>query len=386
MSWNLMQISAQCALRTLRHATQVPAIRDVSMPEAWHWHSRAQVGIAPALLSARPAGSVPELVRTHDHTEDVYMTAEDSPESIYHIPVMPDEVTAWLAPAPGKLILDLTFGGGGHTRRLLALGADVMATDRDADAMAVAWEMEGDDRWADHLAAFRTDYDQYPGILDETGAGKADGILIDAGVSSWQLDSPNRGFSFRYNGPLDMRMNRDAPLTAEELVNTWPEDELVRILKEYGEERAARRIAAAIVRERSRHTIRTTKELADLVAGVVPKHGPTHVATRTFQAIRMAVNDELGCLERALEHSWRYLKPGGRLVTLTFHSLEDRIVKTFMRRHSEATIDNPTWPAPRPNPDLQFRLPTRKAITAGAAELALNPRARSAKLRIAEKI
>ena len=305
-------------------------------------------------------------------------------EGIYHVPVMPEEVIEWLVPARGKLILDGTFGGGGHSRRLLAGGAGVLALDRDADALMQAGELACD--WPDDFVALRTTFDRYPEILEEAGVAGLDGILLDLGVSSWQVDSPNRGFSFRYDGPLDMRMDRDAPLTAEEIVNTWPPEELARIFYAYGEEKASRRVAAAIVASRRRKPVLTTAELAGIVASVVPKHSGAHPATKVFQALRIAVNDELGYLERALEQAHRCLRPGGRLAVITFHSLEDRIVKNYMRRHAEPFIDRPEWPAPRPNPECYYRLPVRKAITASAAERAANPRSRSAKLRIAERL
>jgi 16S rRNA (cytosine1402-N4)-methyltransferase len=305
-------------------------------------------------------------------------------EAIYHIPVMPEEVVEWLAPAPGKLIMDCTFGGGGHTRRLLARGAGVLALDRDADALMQAGELAYD--WPTDFVALRTTYDQYPEILEEAGVDGVDGILLDVGVSSWQVDSPNRGFSFRFDGPLDMRMDRDAPLTAEEVVNTWPQEELARIFYDYGEEKASRRVAAAIVARRKQRPILTTGDLAALVAQVVPKHSGAHPATKVFQALRIAVNDELGCLERALAQAHRWLRPGGRLVVITFHSLEDRLVKNYMRKHSEPFVDRPEWPEARPNPSCYYRLPVRKAITAGEAELEANPRARSAKLRVAERL
>jgi 16S rRNA (cytosine1402-N4)-methyltransferase len=305
-------------------------------------------------------------------------------EGIYHVPVMRDEVVRWLAPAPGKLLLDCTFGGGGHSRQLLAAGAAVLALDRDPDTLELA-EALAVER-PDHFVAMQRRFDEFPSILAEAGVNGVDGILMDVGVSSWQVDTPDRGFSFRFPGPLDMRMDRDAALTAAEIVNTWPREELARIFYEYGEEKASRRVAAAIEARRRQKAISTTTELAEVVATVVPRESGAHPATRVFQALRIAVNDELGCLERALSQAHKWLRPGGRLAVITFHSLEDRIVKTYMRRHSAAFVDRPEWPAPQRNPECYYRLPLRKAITPGAEELAVNPRARSAKLRVAERL
>lgn len=308
----------------------------------------------------------------------------DDLAGIYHTPVMPDEVVGWLVPGPGKLLMDCTFGGGGHTKRLLERGAGVLALDRDGDALMQAQELAGE--WENEFVALRTSFDCFPEILGEACVGGVDGILLDVGVSSWQLDSPNRGFSFRFDGPLDMRMDRDAPLTAEEIVNTWPQEELARIFYTYGEEKASRRVAAAIEGRRRQKAIGTTADLAELVASVIPRRGSAHPATKVFQALRIAVNDELGCLERALEQAHHWLRPGGRLAVITFHSLEDRLVKNYMRRHSEPFVDRPEWAAARPNSECFYRLPVRKAITATSAEQAANPRSRSAKLRVAERL
>lgn len=305
-------------------------------------------------------------------------------DGTYHVPVLADEVVTWLAPAPGKLLLDGTFGGGGHTRLLLARGAQVLALDRDADAHVQAEAVA--EACPEDFAILRTTFDRYPEILEEAGVSGVDGIFLDIGVSSWQVNAPERGFSFRFDGPLDMRMDQVAPLTAAEVVNTWPEEELARVFFHYGEEKASRRVAAAIAARRGRGEITTTAELAALVASVVPRHSGAHPATKVFQALRIVVNDELGCLERALAEAHRWLRPGGRLAVITFHSLEDRMVKNYMRRYSEPLVDRPEWPAPRPNPECYYRLPVRKSITAGPAELAVNSRARSARLRIAERL
>ncbi len=308
----------------------------------------------------------------------------DDAES-YHIPVLEQEVVNALVPMPGKLMLDGTLGGGGHTRRLLEHGTDVLALDQDPESLAwAAQRLAGD---ADHLVTLRANFASFPVILEEVGLGAVlDGILLDLGVSSHQLDAPERGFSFMRDGPLDMRMDPAGPLCAADLVNTWPEEELARIFYEYGDEKASRRVAKTIIRRRAERPFETTSDLAALVATVIPKRGPASPATRVFQALRIAVNDEMGALESTLDAAHHWLKPGGRLAVITFHSLEDRMVKQFFRRHSDVEIDRPEWPAPRPNPDCHYRLITRKGITASPAEISRNPRSRSAKLRVVERL
>jgi 16S rRNA (cytosine1402-N4)-methyltransferase len=212
-----------------------------------------------------------------------------------------------------------------------------------------------------------------------------DGILLDLGVSSHQLDSADRGFSLRSGGNLDMRMDPGESLTAAELVNEWNEADLARIFHDLGEERRSRAVAGAIVRRRVTRRFSDTLDLADCVAGVVGRKGRIHPATRVFQALRMTVNREMEALESALESAPALLKPGGRMAVITFHSLEDRMVKRFFRSRSVRELDRPEWPAPRPNPDCCLRLITRKPVTPAAPEVGGNPRARSAKLRVAEK-
>lgn len=305
----------------------------------------------------------------------------------YHVPVLEEEVVAALEPGEGKLILDGTLGGGGHTSRLLAAGAQVVALDQDPEALAFARHRLEEAELDENLVTLRLNFASFPEVLAEAGLGAVlDGILLDIGVSSHQLDCGERGFSFQKAGPLDMRMDPEGPVSAANAVNTWPEEELARVFYEYGEEKASRRVAKMIVARREQQLFTTTQDLAEAVATVVPKRGPAHPATRVFQALRIAVNDELGVLEQALDAAHRWLKPGGRLAVITFHSLEDRIVKQHLRRHSEAEIDRPEWPAPRPNPECYYRLVSRKAIAASDAELARNPRARSAKLRVAERL
>lgn len=301
--------------------------------------------------------------------------------SAYHLPVFCQEVAAWMDAGEGQFIIDGTLGGGGHSEIFLKAGARVLGIDRDPEALVHARA-----RLADFGARFSTWEGNFSQVHDSPGiqqGEKADGLLLDLGVSSRQLDSAIRGFSFMREGPLDMRMGPTSPHTAADVVNQWDEADLVRIFFEFGEEPKARRIAAAIVKQRSVRRFATTLELAACIESAVGRHGRTHPATRAFQAIRMAVNEELESLATALAAVPSVLKPGGRLLIITFHSLEDRMVKRFLRHRSTPLIDDPGWPEARPNPDLQFQLLARKAITPSAEEISLNPRARSAKLRVA---
>ncbi len=303
----------------------------------------------------------------------------------YHLPVLEEEVVAALAPASGQRFLDGTLGGGGHAARLLEAGAEVVGLDRDPEALE--WAGRRLQAWGDRLVAVRASFSSYPEILAGLGLEAGlDGMLFDIGVSSHQLNEARRGFSFLRDGPLDMRMDPDAPGSAAELVNTWPEEELARIFYEYGDEKASRRVAKVLVQRRAERLFETTGDLAAVVATVVPKRGPASPATRVFQGLRMAVNDELGELRAALAGAHRWLKPGGRLAVITFHSLEDRLVKQFFRHHSAAELDRPEWPAARPNPECYYRLVTRKGVVASAAETARNPRSRSATLRVVERL
>jgi 16S rRNA (cytosine1402-N4)-methyltransferase len=301
----------------------------------------------------------------------------------FHESVLLTETVERLAAQPGRVIVDGTLGGGGHAAALLAAGARVIGIDQDPEAIAFARQRLGD---AADFTAVRGSFAQMAELLDGLGIGKVDGILADLGVSSRQIDAPERGFSFMHDGPLDMRMNPDAPITAAHLVNTMSGDQLERIFRQLGEEPAARRVAARLVRERMVQPFTTTSQLAQAIEAVIPRRGRTHPATRIFQGLRIAVNRELEVLERALEVFTARLAPGGRLAIITFHSLEDRIVKTFLKERAAEFIDRPEWPAPRPNPLHFFNLVTRKPIIASEAEQRANPRSRSAKLRLAERI
>ncbi|MDB4673294.1 16S rRNA (cytosine(1402)-N(4))-methyltransferase RsmH [Verrucomicrobiales bacterium] len=306
--------------------------------------------------------------------------------SDFHISVFPQEAIHFLNSGPGKLIVDGTVGGGGHTRRILASGALTLGLDQDEDALTYARD-KIEPSASEQIALIRTNFRHLRELLDECRIDGVDGILVDLGVSSYQIDNPDRGFSFRGDGPLDMRMDTSAACTAADLVNTLPESELADIIYRYGEERSSRRIARAIVERRAAMPFQTTMDLATCIEQVKPRRGKkTHPATLTFQALRIAVNDELGALEKLLEDSVACLRPGGRLVVITFHSLEDRIVKRFIRSRSTAEIDRPEWPAPRPNPEHSFNTVLRKALSPSGEEITTNPRARSAKLRVAERL
>lgn len=299
------------------------------------------------------------------------------PEGAGHVPVLLRPLLAAVAPVAG-VWLDGTLGAGGYARGLLGAGADrVIGMDRDPAAirMAESWGAG----YGDRLVLVEDNFAR----MDVHATG-LDGVVLDLGVSSMQLDQPERGFSFRMDGPLDMRMSQ-AGMSAADLVNDTPEAELADILYLYGEERASRRIARAIVRARSEARIETTLHLAGIVERCLPrpKPGQAHPATRSFQAIRIAVNAEYGALVDGLEAAERALRPGGWLAVVTFHSIEDRMVKRFLHARAGA-MGGGSRHAPAPvQPDPQFTLKSRKAIGPDAAELAENPRARSAKLRVA---
>lgn len=299
-----------------------------------------------------------------------------------HVPVLLDEILNFFSPAPGQWILDGTLGFGGHSERFLERGASVIGIDQDADALKRARA-----RLAKfpNFHAFRGNSSEAQALLDDAPESiprTVDAILFDLGTSSWQLDEAERGFSFQQDGPLDMRMDQRAEKTAADLVNDLPEKELARLLWTYGEERASRAIARAIGRRRQTKPFERTGDLAEVIAGCVRRSGRIHPATRAFQGLRIAVNRELDVLPQMLELAVSRLRPGGKLAVISFHSLEDRVVKRFLRHHSQAWIDDPTWPEPRPNPDHHFDLPN-KLIQPTPEECRRNPRARSARLRLA---
>ena len=316
------------------------------------------------------------------------MDTHQSPENNYHTPVLLAEVMHFMVPEQGKIIVDGTLGGGGHTEAMLRAGARVIGVDQDGQALDFAHERLV--AYPDRFTALRGNFSNLPELLTGADCGKVDGILVDIGVSSWQLDASERGFSFGKEGPLDMRMDRRDGKTAADLVNTLSEQELKTIFREYGEERAAGRIARRIVERRAEREFTTTTDLADFICTIIPRkkgpQGKIHPATRVFQALRIAVNDELGVLRELLENAAALLRPGGRLLVITFHSLEDRIVKRFFKNASQSHIDRKEWPEPRPNPDFQYQLITRRPVIAQDAEITENKRSRSAKLRVVEKL
>ena len=310
--------------------------------------------------------------------------AQDMEDFTYHRPVLATETIELLAPRPGSLILDGTCGGGGHTEAILLTGADVLALDQDPDALAfVAARLTN---FGDRVTLRRANFREAGRVLDELGIAKIGGALLDLGVSSRQLENADRGFSLVRNGPLDMRMDPRRELTAAEVVNSYAEEELTNIFRAFGEEPAARRIASQIVKLRKETPFRETLSLAKAIEKIVGRHGRRHPATQVFQALRMEVNDELRALEEGLLALTDRLESNSRIAVITFHSLEDRIVKNFFRDRSREWLDRPEWPEPRPNPDFSLRLITPKPVEPDAVEQRANPRSRSAKLRVAERI
>jgi 16S rRNA (cytosine1402-N4)-methyltransferase len=311
-------------------------------------------------------------------------------ETFRHLSVLPEEVIRFLEPRPGGVYLDGTLGGGGHAGQILERctpGGTLVGIDRDQEALQAARQ---------RLAGFGTaarlvhgDFGELARHLDGLGITALDGFLLDLGVSSHQLDSGGRGFSFQQDAPLDMRMDTSRGETAADLLNTLPETELERIIREYGEERWAKRIAAFIVKARLAAPIETTLQLVDIVKGAVPKakwEERIHPATRTFQAVRIAVNRELESLEQGLRAALDRLKPQGRGVVISFHSLEDRIVKHIFREYAAGCICPRNFPVCACNNRPRLRVLTGRPVLATEQEVESNPRSRSAKLRAVEKL
>lgn len=307
----------------------------------------------------------------------------------HHIPVMLNEVITYLDLRQGGTYIDCTLGGGGHTSEIIKKiqpGGRVIGIDQDPNALQAAQNRLA--MYKDRITFVHSNFYRLKDIVQENEVGEADGVLFDLGVSSHQLDEGDRGFSYMHDAPLDMRMNPQDKVTAENLVNELEEQELARIIKEYGEERWAKRIARFIVENRQSKRIGTTGELVGIIKKAVPagarREGP-HPAKRTFQALRIAVNDELNRFAQTLRDTVDILKPGGRVCVISFHSLEDRITKEVFRDLAKDCICPPELPVCRCNKQKQVDIITSKPVLPGAQEIEDNPRARSAKLRAARK-
>jgi 16S rRNA (cytosine1402-N4)-methyltransferase len=311
------------------------------------------------------------------------------PTETDHVPVLADEIVATLDPRPGETVVDATFGAGGHSMLLAARlrgEGKLIAIDRDP-TVAPYFERV---RRASAVKA-RLLHGEFSATLRQLADNgvRADAILLDLGVSSMQLDRPERGFSYAVDAPLDMRMDPSATYSARELVNEADENELADIFKRYGEERYARQIARAIVRRRASQPFERTGDLVETIKASIPapaRFGEGHPAKRVFQALRIDVNDELGALERALPAALEMLRPGGRLAVISFHSLEDRIVKRFLRSQEHGCTCPPDFPVCVCGSEPKLRATPRRAIRPSAAEVARNPRAQSARLRVATKV
>ena len=307
-----------------------------------------------------------------------------------HIPVLFHEIMDIMAPQPGEVFVDCTLGGGGHSKGFLeriSPGGRLIGIDQDTSALAAA--KQNLSAYDGQVTYVHSNYSSLDESLTAYAPEGVDGILFDIGVSSHQLDEKERGFSYMQDAPLDMRMDQSCSMTARDVVNTYSEDDLHRILKEYGEERWAKRIARFIVEFRSKKPIDTTGELVDIIRRAIPKGAReegSHPAKRTFQAIRIEVNDELGVLERTIEVAVKHLKPGGRVGIISFHSLEDRIVKEKFRYLASDCICPPELPFCQCDKVSEVKILTRKPVTASPEELEMNSRAKSAKFRAAEKI
>jgi 16S rRNA (cytosine1402-N4)-methyltransferase len=308
-----------------------------------------------------------------------------------HLPVLAQEVMSMLAPVSGSLQIDATVGGGGHTARILeATDPDGRLLGLDADGAAIARVAERLARFGDRLVLRQANFRELGTVAPDAGFEAVDGCLFDLGLSSYQLADTGRGFSFRAGGPLDMRFDTARGVPASELIATLDADELTALFRRYGEEPHAKRIARAIVDARGTAAIRTAEELAAIVERAAPRpprgRRPIHPATRVFQALRIAVNEELDALAAGLAAAVDLLRPGGRLVVLSYHSLEDRIVKRFFQAERRGCVCPPDAPVCVCGRQPRLRLVTKPSLTPSAEEIAVNPRARSARLRAAERL
>ena len=328
---------------------------------------------------------ISEASRAETNTPDT----EHLTPKLVHTPVLLREAIDLLAPKPGGVYVDGTLGAGGHAEELLKRSSpDGILIGLDQDAEAVARSRERLSVYGDRVIIHQDNYRHIAEVLPALGYDYADGILLDLGMSWFHLRTPERGFSFMLDGPLDMRMDTGRPRTAGDLVNDLPRDELARIIREYGEEHRAGAIARAIEKARARGPIISTTQLAGIISSVFPPHPPRriHPATLTFQALRIVVNDEMGALHEGLDHMIRMLKPGGRLAVISFHSLEDRIVKQTFAISGKGCICPPRMPVCACGRKPVLKILTQRPVVAGQQETENNPASRSAKLRAAEKI
>jgi len=301
-----------------------------------------------------------------------------------HVPVLKEEVLGLLKPGPGRRLVDGTFGFGGHSEAFLEAGADVLGLDLDQEAVVACRRISTD---RPRLSCQRRSFRDLAAAVADAGWDAVDGILLDLGVSSRQLDDPGKGFSYRADGPLDLRFHQDEGQPAHALLAEMDETELVRILREYGEERGARPLARAILEAQRDQPLRTTTRLTSVVTESLPKGAPVNaILSRVFQALRIAVNDELGALDAALDASLGVLCPQGRVAVIAYHSLEDRRVKRWVDRERRDCLCPPEVPVCRCGHRARIRPVTRKAVVPNPDEVNLNPRARSAKLRAAERL
>ena len=314
------------------------------------------------------------------------MNVDDTVYSQYHIPVLRDSSVTLLLNRPDGIYVDGTCGGGGHTveiLRHLRPDARVICLDQDDDAVAHCEKVLGRDG---RVTVVKENFGNLRPVLKQMHISKVEGVLLDLGISSWQIDNADRGFSYRLDGLLDMRMNREKELNAMQIIESYTRDELANLLFAYGEEKQSFRIADAIIRERQRTKIETTSQLVEIVSRVIPERFRTKSLSRIFQALRIAVNNELETLKDALEEIPPLLNMEGRMVVISYHSLEDRIVKNFFKKESALCICPPKTPVCVCGKIQRMHILTRRPVTPDQTELSQNPRARSAKLRAAEKI